>query len=60
MTKTSEEIDALRRQSIAMQLEETIRLQSRGVWYPIFMGVLFALGMIAMGVVLTIGLTRIL
>jgi len=60
MTKTSDEIDTLLRQSIALQLKETIRLQSRGVWYPILMGVLFALAMMAIGVVLSIGLTRFL
>jgi len=60
MNRTQAGIDALLRQSIALQLEETIRLQSRGTWYPVLMGVLFALAMMAMGVVLSIGLTHFL
>jgi hypothetical protein len=59
MTKTFSEIDALFRQSIAAQLEGAVRLQSRGVWHPVLMGVLFALAMMAMGVVLSIGLTHL-
>lgn len=60
MNRTQEEIDELLRQSISMQIEDTIRLHSRGEWYPFFMGVLFALCMIAMGVVLSVGLTHFL
>ena len=60
MHKTPTELDGMLRQAIAMQIEETIRIQSRGVWYPFLAGVLLALCGITMGIILSVGLTHVI